>query len=1035
MVAPQLDAWFAEFRRNADPQRLAAVFDATAPELLRVARHLANDAHAAEDLVQATFLKAIENRDRYDPALPVLPWLLGILSNQARHERRRGGRALPPAIAGAADSAAEVAESEERCTMLHDALRGLPEPYRQVLLLRVDHGLDSRAIAEVTGRKPATVRTQIARGMDLLRAALPVGSAVGLVSVPVGATVGLGAVRATVLQCAGALTGASGTLAATALGGWMMKQIAVVAGCLLLLASAWWWFAEPESVFEPAQTPSAAVSSAVTDAPTSRVSGAAASIDVSDPPVREPVSIGAMAMVRVTVLGGDGAAVPEVGVYLAGELLRPFGRDGITNDAGAVTFDRVPVGPLIVKPDRGPGVPCTVVAGLNEIQIRLPAGIEVEGRVTDPSGQIAIPHATIFALSREHHERAQRLAEADAEGAFRLVAVAAGVHLFARAPGWQPGDPKRQSVATTTKSPLRLELHVGARAHELRGRVTTTDGMPAAFAQIAIAVDEDARKFRDGLRGRAGGWQRQRDVEAFLLRADADGAFTTDEVPEGEAIVLARAAAGQPPGVALVAVVVTAGSENRRDIVLQAGATLHGTVRDESGRPYAGMPLLTEWMGTDSISFEGGFGKALACVEGVTDEHGNYQLQGLLAGEHDVYARAALRANLRYDPPDPQNNVVTLVAGETRRLDLVVPRRGDLAVRLLAPDGQPLTGWGVWASVERAPTPRMNQLEAQRTDTDGCVRVTQLLRGTALCVSVFAPRPPAAGDRLIDRFPARQWQDVYVHDDELVLQLGQDDLPTGAIAARLVDPHGAPLTRARGELWRDSWLERRRFDVPDGLVAMTGLPAGRYWIQLSGSGSPCLGPFALAPGQDLDLGALTVAEPGGLRVVLRTVDGGAITTPDGRLCLPGPAGRRMDVGLQWKNGALVVENKPPGPYQLVVWAADLAPSEHTVEVCAGKVNEVQLDCPRGYAQPFAVAVPGFVEPSEPGGWIVDVEVFDAVGVRVGGVRSCTPQFTLRLRRGSWTVRWQLPGGQTESAVCTLVADHPAPPIMLRSVTR
>lgn len=42
---------FLRFRKHGRPEDLAAVFDGTAAELLRVASHLGRDLHEAEDLV------------------------------------------------------------------------------------------------------------------------------------------------------------------------------------------------------------------------------------------------------------------------------------------------------------------------------------------------------------------------------------------------------------------------------------------------------------------------------------------------------------------------------------------------------------------------------------------------------------------------------------------------------------------------------------------------------------------------------------------------------------------------------------------------------------------------------------------------------------------------------------------------------------------------------------------------------------------------------------------------------------------------
>src|SRR5262245_32339720 len=141
MGRSRLDHLFAGFQRSADPALLAQVFDATAPELLRVARFLARDAHGAEDLVQTTFLKAIEHRERYDPALPVLPWLLGILANAARHERRQRARTAEPAPEREPSGPAEIAEQAEMQRHLQQALRGVPQPYREVLVQRLEQGL------------------------------------------------------------------------------------------------------------------------------------------------------------------------------------------------------------------------------------------------------------------------------------------------------------------------------------------------------------------------------------------------------------------------------------------------------------------------------------------------------------------------------------------------------------------------------------------------------------------------------------------------------------------------------------------------------------------------------------------------------------------------------------------------------------------------------------------------------------------------------------------------------------------------------
>ena len=95
MTRPE-DELFAKFQRTRDPAALGRVYDLVARELLHVALHLTGRPAEAEDALQATFLAAIERAERYDPARPLRPWLLGILANQVRLARGRGGREPDP---------------------------------------------------------------------------------------------------------------------------------------------------------------------------------------------------------------------------------------------------------------------------------------------------------------------------------------------------------------------------------------------------------------------------------------------------------------------------------------------------------------------------------------------------------------------------------------------------------------------------------------------------------------------------------------------------------------------------------------------------------------------------------------------------------------------------------------------------------------------------------------------------------------------------------------------------------------------------
>lgn len=202
MESASLNELFERYRRAGDAAALGEVFDRTAPELLRLAMHLVRDASEAEDVLQATFVAAIERAEVFDGSRPLTPWLTGILARQAGLARRRRGRATPEPqleLAGEADPA-ETAQANEFSKELAGALRSLPEPYGEVLRRHLAAGDRPSKIAAELQRAPGTVRMQIHRGLELLRRVLPAGHAAGFAAL--GSPRGLEALRAEVLAAA-----------------------------------------------------------------------------------------------------------------------------------------------------------------------------------------------------------------------------------------------------------------------------------------------------------------------------------------------------------------------------------------------------------------------------------------------------------------------------------------------------------------------------------------------------------------------------------------------------------------------------------------------------------------------------------------------------------------------------------------------------------------------------------------------------------------------------------------------------------------
>lgn len=87
-----VDEAFLTFCRTADPAAMDTVFTATSREMFSLARWFTRNVEDAADVVQETFLAAIEHRARFLAERRVRPWLVGILTKKAHRQRERRRR-------------------------------------------------------------------------------------------------------------------------------------------------------------------------------------------------------------------------------------------------------------------------------------------------------------------------------------------------------------------------------------------------------------------------------------------------------------------------------------------------------------------------------------------------------------------------------------------------------------------------------------------------------------------------------------------------------------------------------------------------------------------------------------------------------------------------------------------------------------------------------------------------------------------------------------------------------------------------------
>lgn len=125
----------------------------------------------ADDLTQDVFQAALQRLSELREPAAFPGWLLRI----TRHTALQRLRQRRPSVAlETTDLPDAAAGPETRLEAQHAlaAIRGLPEAYRETLLLRLVEGLTGPEISARTGLTPGTVRVNLHRGMGLLRRAL-----------------------------------------------------------------------------------------------------------------------------------------------------------------------------------------------------------------------------------------------------------------------------------------------------------------------------------------------------------------------------------------------------------------------------------------------------------------------------------------------------------------------------------------------------------------------------------------------------------------------------------------------------------------------------------------------------------------------------------------------------------------------------------------------------------------------------------------------------------------------------------------------
>ncbi|MFN7942003.1 MAG: sigma-70 family RNA polymerase sigma factor [Thermoanaerobaculia bacterium] len=167
---------------RGDEAALAELVQRKTRPLLQVAARILGDEEEARDVVQMTFLRLWEHRDRFDDRWSPNTWIYRIATNLAidhwrsKKSRERASEPVRFHLLARADAACEdeLAELEgsEVAAIFRELAADLTEKQRLVFVLRELQGLSSQEVAEVAGCEESTVRNHLFNARKVLRARL-----------------------------------------------------------------------------------------------------------------------------------------------------------------------------------------------------------------------------------------------------------------------------------------------------------------------------------------------------------------------------------------------------------------------------------------------------------------------------------------------------------------------------------------------------------------------------------------------------------------------------------------------------------------------------------------------------------------------------------------------------------------------------------------------------------------------------------------------------------------------------------------------
>ncbi len=143
-----------------------------AREVYQFLLRLCGDEDLAEDILQDTFLKAVEKSDTFEGNCKLTSWLCQIAKNtyydHLRKKQRHPVSSLSDEIEDDNPSFVERIEDAESAREIRLAVHRLPDPYKEVFMLRVYAELPYKEIGMTFGKTEVWGRVTFMRSKDMV---------------------------------------------------------------------------------------------------------------------------------------------------------------------------------------------------------------------------------------------------------------------------------------------------------------------------------------------------------------------------------------------------------------------------------------------------------------------------------------------------------------------------------------------------------------------------------------------------------------------------------------------------------------------------------------------------------------------------------------------------------------------------------------------------------------------------------------------------------------------------------------------------